>query len=175
MQTIAKDADNSIFDLTPLDLTNSVAIRAHAYKPIEPVTPATNIVLIPYDGTADQPVPGTNDSVSTSNILIDTVLTVTEPFSTDPNQIIPLDITESSVIMLFPESQIDLALQSFDPSLPVFQATPVRATFTVGAPGSPPRGFIVHTKPFPNFDSSLTPNFVDAPLGLIDDYYSPAG
>ena len=176
VQTIADDGID-LFDLTPLDLVNSVTIRANAYKPIEPVTPATNIVLIPYDGLVDEPVAGTNDSVNTSTITIDTVLTVTDPFSIDTEQTFEINITESSVIMLFPESQIDLALQSFDPSLSVFVSTPARATFVTPVPGSPPmgRGFIVHTKPFPNFDSSLGPNFVDAPISLVDDYYSAAG
>ncbi|MDB5756815.1 MAG: hypothetical protein JWM30_104 [Burkholderia sp.] len=172
VQTIAKDADNSIFDLTPLDLTNSVAIRAHAYKPIEPITPTTNIVLIPYDGAVNQPVPGTNNSVSTSSITIDTVLTVTAPFSVDPNQTIPIDITESSVIMIFPQSQIDLALQSFDPNLSVFVATAVNATSTRLVVDGQPTGHIFHTDPIPlDLGSTHTPNLVDAPINLIGDYF----
>jgi VCBS repeat-containing protein len=63
VQTIVNDGNDTIFDLTPLDLINSVAIRAHVYKPIEPVTPETKIVFIAYEGTEDKSVPGTiNDS-----------------------------------------------------------------------------------------------------------------
>lgn len=177
MQTIARDADNSLLDLTPLDLSNSVAIRAHAYKPIEPTTPGSKIVLIPYDGLVDQPIPGSDDSVSTSSITIDTVLTVTAPFSIDPNELMPIDIDESSVIMLFPQSQIDLALNSFDPQLSVFVSTPVSATATkfntIIVPGSKPIGHVFHTSPVPfDLGSTITPNLVDAPLNLVGDFYS---
>lgn len=177
VQTIAKDADNSLLDLTPLDLSNSVAIRVHAYKPVAPITPGSKIVLIPYDGLVDQPIPGSDDSVSTSSITIDTVLLVTAPFSINPNETIPIDINESSVIMLFPESQIDLALNSFDPHLSVFVSTPVRATPTITAtiavPGINPTGHIFHTSPVPlDPVSTITPNLVDAPISLIGDAYT---
>ena len=171
VQTIANDGDNSIFDPTPLDLANSVAIRAHAYKPIEPITPGTNIVLIPYDGTANQPVPGTNNSVSTSSITIDTVLTVTAPFSLNPTLTTPINITDSSVIMLFPTSQIDSALGSFDPNLSVFVSRPISAIPTFTVAGQEPTGHIFYTNPVPlDLGSTLTPNLVDAPISLVGNF-----
>lgn len=170
------DDGNNFLDLTPLDLANNVTVRAHAYKPIEPITPATNIVLIPYDGAVDSQVTGpngTNYNVSTSSITIDTVLTVTAPFSVDTLQTLDINITESSVIMLFPESQIDLALQSFDPSLPVFKSTPVHATrLNRLIVDGKPTGHIFSTSPTPfNDGSTITPNFVDGPIALIEDFY----
>jgi VCBS repeat-containing protein len=168
------DDGNTLFDLTPLDLANNVTIRAHAYKPIEPITPATQIVLIPYDGTVNEPVAGTNDSVSTSSITIDTVLTVTAPFSVDTHQTLDINITESSVIMVFPQSQIDLALQSFDPNLSVFVSNPVSAIdVTTSTLNGKPTKHMFYTNPDPvDLGSTITPDIVDSPISLVGDYFS---
>nr|WP_314623574.1 tandem-95 repeat protein [uncultured Noviherbaspirillum sp.] len=167
VQTIANDADDSIFDFTPLDLADSVAIRAHAYKPAASVTPGTQVVLIPYDGTADQPVPGTNDSISISSITIDSNLTGTAPFSINPGQNIPITLIESSLIFVVPQSQITSTVALFDQYDSLFVTDPVTAS-----PTPVPYTKILHTNPTFDNLSLGTPNLVDSPVGLISDLYN---
>ncbi len=166
VQTIVNDADNSIFDLTPLDLANSVAIRAHVYKPIDPVTPETQIVFIPYEGTENKSVPGTSDTISTSSFTVATILTGIELFSGNPNQTVPITINDSSVIIVLPRSQIDSAVQTLNQDLSVYLID--HATVT---PTHVPNVNNIHTAFEADFVSTITPNLVDPPIGLIGDFF----
>jgi hypothetical protein len=168
VQTIANDGDNSIFDTTPLDLVNSVAIRAHVYNPIGPVTPETQIVFIPYEGTENQTVPGsgTGQTVSTSSFTVANILTGTELFSDNPNQTVPITITDTSVIIVLPRSQIDSAVQSLSQDLSVYVTDPVTAT-----PTHVPNTYNMHTSFDADFVTTVTPDVVDPPVNLVGNFF----
>ena len=162
VQTIVDDGNN-IFDLTPLDLVNSVAIKAHVYKPVGPVTPETKIVFIDYDGSANTSVPGTEDTIDASNLTIDISLTGTAPFSLTPNKTVPITINDSSVLIVLPRSQIDSEVQSLSHDIPVYvthHTFPTRSLHDT---------VVLHTA-FDSFDlgSTTTPHIVNPPPGLID-------
>jgi VCBS repeat-containing protein len=166
VQTIVNDGDNSIFDLTPLDLVNSVAIRAHVYKPIAPVTPETQIVFIPYEGTENKSVPGTDNTVSTSSFTVANSLTGIELFSGNPNQSVPIIINDSSVIIVLPRSQIDSAVQTLNPDLSVYITDPVTVT-----PTHVPNFYNFHTFSDADFTSTIIPDLVDPPINLVGELF----